>query len=133
MKPPKGIEYFHMGPWGCYVGFTQSPKAFRREMKRMKIDEPPSFVATDHANATMHSFTKDGDLTCIITMPPSKHKMAQIAALLAHEAVHIAQEFWAWIGEKEPGREAEAYFVQYIVQRCLFHVKRNRKAAAKPK
>lgn len=119
------VRYFNMGPWPVCVGFTQDPRAFAREMKRMKIGDPPSFVASDHANATMHSFERHGrDLAIIITLPKTKHSYAQIAALLAHEAVHVAQAMWDWLGESAPGKEAEAYLVQHILQGCLYEVDR---------
>ena len=113
------ITYFNMGPWPIYVGFTQSKKGFAKEMKRLGITDCP-FIANDHSNASAHYLTKDGALTCIITMDKRKGRMIeQVAGLIAHEATHVAQELWAHIGERNPGREAEAYLVQMIVQCCL--------------
>jgi hypothetical protein len=113
------ITYFNMGPWPLYFGFTQSKKAFAKEMKRLSI-EGVDFLASDHANATVHSFTSSGCLTCVMTMGKVKDKSPeQVASLIAHEATHVAQELWAQIGERQPGREAEAYLVQMIVQCCL--------------
>jgi len=113
------IPYFNMGQWPLYVGFTTSRKAFAREMKR--LGHPGiAFLAGDYANATMHTLEKDGCLTCIIAMEkPTGRSAEQVAGMVAHEAMHIVQELWSQIGEKEPGREAEAYLVQQIVQCCL--------------
>lgn len=115
------IDYFSMGPWPIYVGFTMSAKAFRKEMRRLEINPAPPMVSNSHSNATTHFLTApDNGLTAIIAMPkPKGRSPEQIAGLLAHEAVHVAQELWENIGERRPGAEAEAYFVQMITQCCL--------------
>jgi len=114
------ISYYGMGQWPIYVGFTKSPKAFRKEMKRLKVSNPPSFLANDHSNAATHFLVHEGKTTCIITMhPPGDRPIEQVAGIIAHEAVHVAQELWDNIGEREPGKEAEAYLVQMITQCCL--------------
>lgn len=114
------IAYFHMGPWPFYCGFTTKPKAFRLEMERLKIKPAPDFTASTHANATTHFLEKDGVLTAVITMQnPKSRSIEQVAGLLAHEATHVVQEVWEQFGERQPGKEAEAYLVQHIVQCCL--------------
>jgi len=114
------IRYFNMGAWPIYVGFTASEKAFNKEMKRLSVKEPGRFIATTHANATTHYFENEGTLTCIITMGSIEGRSnEQVASLIAHEAVHVAQELWRHVGEKTPGHEQEAYLVQQIVQECL--------------
>jgi len=120
------ITYFNMGPWPIYVGFTQSKKAFAKEMKRLGIAGNP-FIANDHSTATMHTLESASDhgLTCIIAMRKMKASPEQVAALIAHEAVHIAQRLWANIGETKPGWEAEAYLVQMIVQCCLQEINKS--------
>lgn len=116
------IHYFPMGPWPIYVGFTQSRKAFAREMKRLKVSGVP-FLGSTHANATTHFLDKSGALTAIITLGSTKGASTeQVAAMIAHEAVHVAQELWVNTGEKRPGAEAEAYLVQHVTQACLSHV-----------
>ncbi len=121
-KDEPHIAYFNMGPWPIYVGFTTSPKRFAREMKRLGCEGVAS-LASDHANATTHHLIKDGSATAIIAMQKDKKRSPeQVAALIAHEAVHVAQELWSNIGERTPGREAEAYLVQMIVQCCLQEV-----------
>jgi hypothetical protein len=112
------IEYYNMGQWPLFVGFTTSEKAFKREMKRLQVSIP--FIPNERSTAAAHYLERGGDLTVIITMRPCKGKpVEQIAGLLAHEAVHVAQQLWENIGESKPGREAEAYLVQMITQCCL--------------
>lgn len=119
MKDEPHITYFNMGSWPIYVGFTTSPKAFAKEMKRLKCGDV-AFLSTTHADATTHFLVKDGSSTCIITMRKAKDKsFEQRAGLIAHEAMHVVQELWSNIGEREPGKEAEAYLIQMITQCCL--------------
>ncbi len=103
-----------------YVGFTTSEAAFKKELKRLK-SEDTDFMASDHANATTHFLTSDGGNYCaIICLGPIKERtLAQVAALLAHEATHVAQRLWRHIGEHEVGDETEAYFIQMVTQCCL--------------
>lgn len=114
------IDYFNMGQWPVYVGFSTSQKAFRKEMKRLKIKDV-SFVARETADATTHFLTRGSEFTFIITMPPRrKRSYSQYAALVAHEAVHVAQYMQECLNHSEPfGKEADAYLVQHIVQHCL--------------
>lgn len=117
----KTVEYYGMGQWPIFVGFTTSRKAFKREMKRLSVSPCPEFLVNDRSNAATHFFTHEGQTTCIITMnkPEANRPVEQVAGMIAHEAVHVAQELWENVGEREPGKEAEAYLVQMITQCCL--------------
>jgi len=44
------------------------------------------------------------------------------AGVMAHEATHAAMFIWEWLGEKDPGMEADAYLVGYIVD-CIDQVR----------
>jgi hypothetical protein len=113
------IDYCHMGPWPIYVGFTTSKKAFAKEMKRLDLGKV-DFLARSSANATTHHLhAEDGAPCCVITLDKTGGAIEQIASMIAHEAVHVAQYAFEQFGEENPGRESEAYFVQHIVQFCL--------------
>lgn len=114
------IPYLNMGPYPCFLGFTMSPKAFRRELKRLDVGET-DFLGRSSANATTHILEHPKRETCFIIAlrKPKAASVEQVAALVAHEAVHVAQDLWRAIGEQNPGHEAEAYLVQHIVQFCL--------------
>lgn len=118
----KHVEYFHMGQWPAYVGFTTSPKAFRKELKRLGIKDEVPFAARDRADAATHFLTREcGKTCCIVTMPPRGDRThSQYAALVAHEAMHVVQEFRREFNRGEPfGDEADAYLIQSIVQNIL--------------
>jgi hypothetical protein len=50
----------------------------------------------------------------------------QIAAVLAHEVVHIKQDICERIGEDKISSEMEAYIVQTILQDLMYDFKRTR-------
>lgn len=92
------------------------------EVRRLKIKGPNPWL-NDHAMATCHHFDKSSvgeegacAIVCIQT-PPDKTPI-EVAGLLCHEAVHLWQEYCDYIGEKHPGREMEAYVIQWLSQ-CL--------------
>ena len=120
----KKVEYFEAGQWPIHIGFTDSEKAFRKELKRI-CGEKREFLLTDHANATTHFInTSDGRFCAIICLGSCENlELAQIAALIAHEATHVAQRLWQQVGERDVGDETEAYFVQFVTQRCLSEIK----------
>jgi hypothetical protein len=114
------IEYLNMGPWPVYVGFTTSEPAFAKEMKRLGLSDV-AFLGRERASATVHTLTHGGEMTFILAMLPAKGRTKeQYAALVAHEAVHIAQGIKEEVSANDHlGRESEAYLVQHIVQWCL--------------
>ena len=127
------IDYFPMGPWPVCVAFTRDQKAFKAEVARLGFPDGPDLIPGNGGNAGTHRVPVS-PLTFIITMQPDTRQLLprQVAALIAHEATHVARWFFKSIGEKKPSAEAQAYFVQYIVQGCLELIdKENRRAAKK--
>lgn len=55
----------------------------------------------------------------IICVSNTKIKRDQLIAVLSHEAVHAKQHYMKRIGEEEPGKEFEAYFLQSMVEQAL--------------
>lgn len=106
-----------------YYGLCLSEKDFRKELKRLNVpkDGWPKFVATEQAHATAHFFeSAGGEQSVIVTLGSAKGRsLAQIHALLVHEAVHIWQAIREHIGEKNPSSEFEAYSIQSISQALM--------------
>lgn len=116
---------------GPYLTLCTNEKQFRKALKHLKFHDwatlPP--LGSQHANATTHHFVNpEGSQVAIVYMPPppaeSRVDNIQVVALLAHEAVHVWQEYVASIGEKEPSREFEAYAIQTITERLLYEYRR---------
>lgn len=107
---------------GPYVTLALSEEQFHRALKHCKIPrkERGTWIATPQANATAHTFHKDSDLLCVVSLQlkPGIEK-ASIYGLLVHEAVHVWQQFRRHIGEDAPSDEFEAYSIQAISQRLI--------------
>lgn len=120
------IDYIEMGPWPVHVGFTQDEKAFKAELERLGFEDVPDMISRNGGNAGTHRIPT-APITFIITMQPdiAQYEYRQIAGLLAHEATHVMRWFFKSIGENKPSAEAQAYFVQWILQGCLEIVEEN--------
>jgi hypothetical protein len=51
-------------------------------------------------------------IVCIPVTPQTDG--IDVATLLVHEAVHVVQEYFRYIGEDNPGNEIEAYAIQNV-------------------
>jgi hypothetical protein len=99
-----------------------SEQAFKTEMVRLKVASPPPFMATTHANASVHYFSSDAGELAILCMDlegSRKRAPIEVAGLLVHEAVHIFQQDCEYRGEKNPSAEYEAYSIQMIAQELM--------------
>lgn len=103
-----------------YYGFCPSKFAWEREMKRLKIKDAPPYPDTDGRTTRFEKTENTVDMmgdTIIVTIADHIDKrkdVAAICALIGHEAVHVWQFIREDIGEDNPGREIEAYAIQYI-------------------
>ena len=112
------MKYIHLGPWPGYLGVTTSPATLKRELTRLKVKESVPFL-TGSSDASTHVFERpDGQPLWIITASASRLARstgATIAALMAHEAVHVMHDLQRQYAQgKSLGEEADAYLVQYI-------------------
>ena len=109
------------------VGLCLSEKKFRKEMKRLGVNDPPEFVISGK-DATAHFFTKGDEQSVIVTLGETKGRTKEeVYALLVHEAVHIWQSVRDSMGEKFPSMEFEAYSIQQISLELMAAYKELRK------
>ena len=68
------------------------------------------------ALATTHYFnTPKGNRVTIVCIPVTPETDGiDVATLLVHEAVHVVQEYFRYIGEDNPGNEIQAYAIQNV-------------------
>ena len=95
----------------CLSGKEQH--AVTRKLKQNKQAFPKS-----GAVCKLFSNTKHNDCCVVVSVAHSAQtkELPVVAGLLAHEAVHVWQEYAASIGEHTPGMEQEAYAVQAVFQ-----------------
>ena len=93
--------------------------------RQFKAAKKSAGVACDDAmlepgwNACVHAYDDaEGNLVCIVALNLERCRHASgidMAALLAHEAVHVWQRVRQRLGPSDLGMEMEAYAVQNIV------------------
>ena len=71
-----------------------------------------SVTLLDRGHAQTNGFDSGDDLVCFVLLGAEVRDADQLAALMAHEAVHVSQIVLDHVGEDEPGEETRAYLVQ---------------------
>lgn len=105
---------------GPFLTLCLSEPQFKAAIKHMRLPVAPPFVNTPHSQATAHFFDSPGGLAAVVCLRDfAGRDPVVVAGLLIHEAVHVWQEYAEHIGEKEPGREQEAYAIQAIAQELM--------------
>jgi len=106
---------------GPYLTLCLSEKEYEKAMKTLKVKHYGPWISTAQANATAHHLNnEDGNLCAVICLSNyAGRDPVEVAGILVHEAVHVWQEYCDFYGEDKPGREQEAYAVQWISQTLM--------------
>jgi hypothetical protein len=114
---------------GPYYTLCLNEKDFKAALKHLKCEAKSPFLKTEHANATTHFLLDpEGKQCAIVCMGTwSDQTGISIAGLLVHEATHIFQEWCEHRGEYNPGREFEAYSIQWLSQQLMWEFERQTK------
>ena len=106
---------------GPYLCLCLSEVEFCAAMKHCHLGTVSHpWLTSPQANSTVHLAHSDHGQVAIVCMRDTRDlKPVEIAGLLVHEAVHIWQEWCAYYGESDPGREQEAYAIQSIAQELM--------------
>lgn len=86
----------------------------------MKVPEP--FPDSPGCTMTFGKEAKNNEgygRVIIVTTNCKSKKLDDVAPVLSHEAVHVIQRIWEYVGEDMPGYEQEAYLVQWLVQEFI--------------
>lgn len=102
-----------------------SQAAFNKQCKLAK-HEPVPFLSSPSSKATTHSWDyKDTrvHLICVPLKTIETHAINDVLALLAHEAVHVWQEYERYVfnDTNKACDETEAYCIQRLCM-SLFHI-----------
>ena len=102
---------------GPYLTLCLAQEEFDAALKYLKVKHAAPYVS-EGADATAHHLTNGkGEAVAIICLSNFQNRSpVEVAGMLVHEAVHVWQNYCQNIGEKEPGREQEAYAIQTISQ-----------------
>lgn len=118
-----------------YMALCLTEKAFLAAAKHCKVPVVAGeWLTPDRHTAVVHTWKKDGLLTCVVCVNPAAigADPIQVASSLVHEAVHVFQRLCDSIGEANPSREFEAYSIEHIAERLMREFVRQTTAAKKP-
>lgn len=132
-KPAKLVRerlvWLEHGFWPVYIGVCTSEKAFRAEMKRLKVAQVdiPAWVSSGFGGSTHHLYKADthGEslIVCIdiAQLEKLKHPLVAFVGIVTHEMVHVMQEIHtAMNGKDQFDSETSAYGLQWLVQNALY-------------
>lgn len=99
-----------------YIRLTHSKKKMLKWNRLFGSGDNDMCELFGKSDAFVNSyFNDDAFVVFIVYMTPDLERAAaDDAALLAHEAVHVARRYFENIGETKPSSELEAYTVQAI-------------------
>ena len=113
-------KYFDRGCYPVFVGVVFTLEELRQEFKRLHISEE-DITANDNTDAqTLTLESPNGGRICLvyINIKACKERpfLSEVMGICAHEATHVWQSVKEYIGERRPGEEQEAYFIQHVSQ-----------------
>lgn len=117
-----------------YMALCLTEKAFLAAAKHCKVPVVAGeWLNPNHHMAVVHTWERNGRLTCVVCLSPAAQADDPIAlaSALVHEAVHIFQRLCDSIGEANPSREFEAYSIERIAERLMREFVRQTTAAKK--
>lgn len=106
---------------GPYLALVLNQKDFDAAMRHCKLPAGQPMLSSKRADATSHHlYNPRGEIVTIVALGDTSDRTPiEVAGLLVHEAVHAWQEYCDNIGERQPGREQEAYAIQAIAQELM--------------
>ena len=113
----KGVDFREaqaMPP--LYVKMTHSRKKIRKWYRAFGASVAGLESHLRRDGAVTNTFENaDGECVHVVWMTDCTDFAAELdTGLLAHEAVHVAQEYFRSIGEEAPSDELQAYVVQHV-------------------
>ena len=125
MKKKSLIHVFENGiyPIKIYVVINPTDDFIKENFlnnddSEIKLDCNYYTMAFVHGNVVF--LKSDGKLGILVSII---NKNIKVDAM-AHEATHVANMIWDWIGENEPSEEANAYLVGYAAK-CINNAIKN--------
>jgi hypothetical protein len=105
---------------GPFLTLVLSPEELVHALRGMTKE----YIAFPSEGALCTTLTHDKTKQQCAVISVSKHSQEncsaiEMAGLLVHEAVHVWQGHAAWMGERHPGVEQEAYAIQGIAQELM--------------
>lgn len=115
----KYLPAIFLGSNFIFVAFDK--ESYEKEMKKLHIKDYCPFPDNKAVCTFIQNETKGSAIHGILfDKQAHKHRpLKQQIGLLVHEAVHVVDNVFDDIGERNPGKETKAYLTQFIVQNIL--------------
>ncbi len=98
------------------VWYVANEKAYRRFARKLKLKNPVT-MHWDAQGCTAEFL--EGKYQAVTTRSNLDGGVCHIAAVIAHECVHLWQNLKGYIGEDSPGEEVEAYIIDHFVEQVM--------------
>lgn len=110
-------------PLPLHLLLCTTEEMYERELRRLKIKGADEFLSFgSRAHCSYFENEKTGHwivFVCTDTEYLKGLDSIEVACILVHEAVHVWQKCVEYIGERNPGREFEAYSIQAIAEMLM--------------
>ena len=114
------IYYLPQTIFPGHIGFTNNKKAYEKELNRLGVCINTIPWLVEDSCAKTIELVNNNNIMWIITLHPVKKVSKEtIAGYISHEASHVVDYLFNFIGEKSPGTETRAYLIEYIVIKIL--------------
>lgn len=126
----KSVEWYDLGPFHLSLGVALGKKAYLKEYKRLTSEDKDEGATFDAYAFVTDLVDPDGNHSSLVYFNEKLlgELPENLAGVCAHEAMHVAQNKWRRWGEREPGREAEAYLLQFITTKFYSFLKKRKKS-----
>lgn len=101
---------------GPHLALVCSQKEYQRAMKRAGLPKADAgeWLSDDQlGRVTTVKNSSLGGLVCVVSLRLIDDS-ASMTETLVHEAVHVKQDWFEFMGEHSPGRETEAVIVESV-------------------
>lgn len=97
---------------GPYLCLCLSNKDLKKVNKHLKTS-----LAWPSANGSCYQLESNDKVTCVVCLNSVLgHSIEALVGILTHEATHVVDDTFSFIGEKEPSKEFRAYSMQNVTQ-----------------
>lgn len=111
------MRYTHLGIYPVTIYIISKQKQLDKLAKRHDLEDDPDLTIEGCAAAVFNLGDVEGQLELALYIPKDLRdgSIANVASLISHECMHIVQDVWKHLEEHNPGKEAEAYLLGYLV------------------